>query len=214
MRKNAERELLALGFEIREGAYVRRSELADTGMSLYIEVSEEGEVLSKVTDIFSGEEYTLHLSASAVGTFVGKVRMEYERELASVRAVLLQGYRFGSLQSQQIVDYVSKKYGDELEFLWDDSPDSAISRRKDTGKWYLIIMSVKASRIGLVGEEKIEVMNLHAEPDVVEKIVDGVHFFPAYHMNKKHWLTVPLDKRVSSEKIFEMIDDSYRLAKK
>ena len=214
MRDSTVKELESLGFfKGEDGVYESRSELGDTEMALCIRVNADGEISTSVKDCF-GEEYTLHLSESAVGSFVGKVRVEYEKRISLVRAALLQGYRFGSRQSKEIVDYVYKKYGDELEFLWDDSPDSAISRRKETGKWYLIIMSVKASKIGLAGEDKIEVMNLHAEPSEVERLLDGVHFFPAYHMNKKHWLTIPLDERVKSEKIFEMIDNSYRLAKK
>lgn len=34
--------------------------------------------------------------------------------------------------------------------------------------------------------------------------------FPAYHMNKEHWITVLLDGTVEEEKIFELIDTSFQ----
>ncbi|MBF1202590.1 MAG: MmcQ/YjbR family DNA-binding protein, partial [Fusobacterium periodonticum] len=36
---------------------------------------------------------------------------------------------------------------------------------------------------------------------------------PAYHMNKKHWCTICLDGTVELEKIYNLIDISYELAK-
>ncbi len=207
------KSLEALGFEKRAGEYVCELELVDGEMLLSVTVSPEGEISSRVTDADTGEEYTLHLS-EASGAFVGRVRFEYEGAMSKIRAELLKGYRFGSPQGAQIIDYVSKKYGDELEFLWEDTPDNAIYRRADTGKWYLAMLTIKPSKIGLAGEDKIEIIDLHAEPDTIEKIVDGERIFPGYHMNKRHWLTIPLDGRVESAQIFEMIDESYRLAKK
>lgn len=34
---------------------------------------------------------------------------------------------------------------------------------------------------------------------------------PAYHMNKKHWNTIILNKTISDEVLIEMINDSYTL---
>jgi len=37
---------------------------------------------------------------------------------------------------------------------------------------------------------------------------------PGFHMNKKHWNTVIVDGTLSKKQIFEMVDESYRLAGK
>ena len=37
---------------------------------------------------------------------------------------------------------------------------------------------------------------------------------PGYHMNKKHWNTVDINKDVPDELILKMIDDSYALVVK
>ena len=34
---------------------------------------------------------------------------------------------------------------------------------------------------------------------------------PAYHMNKKYWITVPLDERIEDEELFKLVEKSYNL---
>ena len=34
---------------------------------------------------------------------------------------------------------------------------------------------------------------------------------PGYHMNKKHWITVIIRPEISTQTVFELIDDSYNL---
>jgi len=55
--------------------------------------------------------------------------------------------------------------------------------------------------------------NLHNSPEEIEKLIDNKRYFPAYHMNKKHWCTICLDGTVELKEIYELIDISYELAK-
>ena len=111
-----------------------------------------------------------------------------------------------------VVKYAERKYGTRLEFLWND--DNSVMRRRDNAKWYLAILPVQRNKIGLDGEGKIEIIDLRAPKEELPKLLDGVNYLPAYHMNKKSWFTIPLDGRVSAEIIFALIDMSYELAKK
>ena len=45
-----------------------------------------------------------------------------------------------------------------------------------------------------------------------EEYPDAV--LPGYHMNKKHWNTIIVDGALSKKQLFDMVDDSYRLAGK
>ena len=36
--------------------------------------------------------------------------------------------------------------------------------------------------------------------------------FAGYHMNKNSWITIKLDGSIKIEKIFELIDNSYKLS--
>ncbi|MBW1708710.1 MAG: MmcQ/YjbR family DNA-binding protein [Deltaproteobacteria bacterium] len=58
-------------------------------------------------------------------------------------------------------------------------------------------------------------VSLKCDPDLalsLREVYKAVQ--PAYHMNKRHWNTVVLDKTVPNNEIFTMIDDSYELVVK
>ena len=48
----------------------------------------------------------------------------------------------------------------------------------------------------------------------INRLVDYKKYFPAYHMNKKNWVTICLEGKVDLKEIYEKIDQSYILAKK
>lgn len=167
----------------------------------------DGRLYSLLTDSFSGEEYVLHRVSYASGTFVGAVREHHGRLIDSIIQKCFDTDIFREKQSEEIIDYVRDRYSNEPEYPWDD--DNAIWRRDDNGKWYAALLNVSKTSLGLDGEGKAEVINLKAPPDVVSELIQKDGILRAYHMNKKHWFTVVLDGRVSSEEIFSLIDKSY-----
>lgn len=87
-------------------------------------------------------------------------------------------------------------------------------RREDTRKWYGVLLAVPERKLGIASDGTAEIIDLRADPGVLAALVDGERYFPGYHMNKKHWLTIRLNGSVSAEEIFCRIDESYRLAVK
>ena len=75
-------------------------------------------------------------------------------------------------------------------------------------------MIVSKRKLGLDVDESVEIIDLHADPDFIDAVVDGKAYFRGYHMNKKRWLTVLLDGSVSEHDVFPLIDASYKLAEK
>ena len=107
-----------------------------------------------------------------------------------------------------------RTYGDELEFLWEKFSGNAVWRRKDNKKWYAAVLSVSKRKLGFDSDEIAEVIDLRIQPEKLEDLIDNKNYFPAYHMNKKHWFTIILDGSVPSDVIFDYLKDSYDLAKK
>ena len=68
-----------------------------------------------------------------------------------------------------------------------------------------------ASRLGICEDAPIEILNLKCEPILTGSLTDGCHIFPAYHMNKTHWISVRIDNGLQEDKLFFLIDMSYRL---
>lgn len=109
-----------------------------------------------------------------------------------------------------IFQYVKKQYGTIPEYLWKDSPDSAILRA-DNGKWYALFMNVEGCKLGVDSNDKKDIMVVKCEPDMVNMMIQVKGFLPGYHMNKENWLTVLLDGTVEEAKILDFLDMSYDL---
>ncbi len=113
----------------------------------------------------------------------------------------------------EVFGYVRDRFGTEPEYLWQTDPNFAVLRRGGNKKWYGIIMDIPRSKLGLSGEEKVDILNIKCGPQLLGSFLAQEGFHPAYHMNKSHWLTVRLDGSVSSDQIFGLLEMSYELTK-
>lgn len=114
------------------------------------------------------------------------------------------------MEREEIFEYVKNRYGTMPEYLWSSSPDSAVLRHKN-GKWYAVILKVERSRLGLDGDDAVEIMDVKCNPEIAAMIIQSRGFFPGYHMNKKHWITALLDGTVEEAKLLDFLDMSYDL---
>lgn len=114
------------------------------------------------------------------------------------------------LKREEIYEYVKKQYGTVPEYLWKESPESAVLRHKN-GKWYAVLMQVEKSRLGLEGDTKVDILDVKCDVDMVGLLTQTYGFLPGYHMNKKYWITMLLDGTVSEAKILDFLDMSYDL---
>ena len=179
--------------------------------NLTVKIRSNGAVQTALYDCDAEENYTLHLVAEASGEFVNRVRDELDKVLRDIEQNCFENTK--SEIVQKILDYGKEKYGNDPEYLW-EGYDYAVLRRKDTKKWYALIMDVPKKKLKLDGDGIAEILDIRFDPDQLAQKIDLKYFFPAYHMNKKHWITILLDGGVSPEEIFGYIDDSYRMAKK
>jgi predicted DNA-binding protein (MmcQ/YjbR family) len=185
--------------------------ILDNQFKLQITVARDGKIFTKLEDNFSGEEYILHLVENSVGEYVGNVRQEYEKILQSFIESCCDSNIFSGELTQKLIEYVKKNYGDELEFLWEKYPTTAIWRRQDTKKWYGLLNTLSERKLNLDSDKIVDTVNLRGD---AEKFIDGKKFFPAWHMNKKTWLTIRLDNSVEFEKICRLLNESYKIAVK
>lgn len=205
-------KLEPFGFQLEGGYYLYRKTFQDCDLQLTVRISPLGEIFSQIIDLTSQEPYTLHLAESAVGSFVGSVKSQYEETLLEIAEQCFEPDIFKTQQAKALIEYVRAAYGDELEFLWQKFPDNAVWRRKDNQKWYGIILTVSRRRLGLPSDEIVEIIDLRLDPSEMEKTVDGQKYFPGWHMNKKHWYTMILDGSVELDELRRRVDESYSLA--
>ena len=114
-----------------------------------------------------------------------------------------------SSQRERIMRYMQDTYGTEAEYLWADSPASAVFRHPASRKWYAIIMGVLPERLGLSGEQVLYVMNVKCSTIMIGSLLSTKGFLPAYHMNKNHWISIVLDNSVPDDQITPLLELSY-----
>ncbi len=112
-------------------------------------------------------------------------------------------------QRERIIQHIQDVYGVEAEYLWADTPDCAVFRHPGSKKWFGITMNVLSGRLGLGGEEPIDIINVKCGPILAGSLLTEKGFLPAYHMNKTNWITILLDNTVPDEQITPLLELSY-----
>jgi predicted DNA-binding protein (MmcQ/YjbR family) len=109
----------------------------------------------------------------------------------------------------EVLKYAKRQYGTGPEYLWRSAPDYCVLRHGDNRRWYAIIMDLPKSRLGLPGDEIVDVLDLKADPVLSVSLRDGKSIFPGYHMQKGSWITVLLDGSVEKRQICWLLDRSF-----
>ena len=96
------------------------------------------------------------------------------------------------MTKQSFLEYCSGTYGTSPDYPFDDDFETAVLRHADNRKWYAIVMHVSRRKFGFESDEVIDVVNLKLPTEMFGSFgaPDGV--YPAYHMNKLHWISVLL----------------------
>ena len=111
---------------------------------------------------------------------------------------------------KELIKHIEKKYKAKPEYLWKSYPEYAVFRHSDNNKWFALVATVERKKLGLSGDEDIDVINLKVDDPMYRDMLireDGI--MPAYHMNKQRWITVLLDGTVPEDQVFNLIDMSY-----
>ena len=114
-----------------------------------------------------------------------------------------------SSQRERITQYIQDTYGTQAEYLGADSPGNAIFRHPASKKWYAALMRVLPEKLGLAGEEALDVMDIRCSTILIGSLLSTKGFLPAYHMNKNHWISVVLDNSVPDDQITPLLELSY-----
>ncbi len=201
--------LVKFGFVKDCEGFVFEKLFKDNLFKAVIKIDFEGNILGKVMDIENDDEFLPLRVEDQKGAFVGEVRSEYEKILESIRNECFVRNYFVCPQSNRITNLIIERYGNKPEFLWEKYDDTGIFRNPESQKLYAIIMEVYRSKIQKGKKGFIEVMNVKLAPEHIENLLRQEHFYPAYHMNKKYWISIILDETVIDKKIMELVEESH-----
>ena len=83
-------------------------------------------------------------------------------------------------------------YSTSPDYPFEDDFETAVLRHADNRKWYAIVMRVSRRKFGFDSDEIIDVVNLKQPTEMFGSFGAGAGVYPAYHMNKLHWISVLL----------------------
>ena len=97
-----------------------------------------------------------------------------------------------AMTKQSFLKYCLDTYGTSPDYPFDEDFETAVLRHTDNRKWYAIVMKVSRRKFGFENDEVIDVVNLKLPTEMFGSFgaTDGV--YPAYHMNKLHWISILL----------------------
>ena len=202
------KKLLSYGFSKNKSGLEVQKLIKDGEFKAFVQVSDKGEVSGRVYDAESDEEF-LPLRVEDGGAFVGAVREEYSKLLTEIRDNCFCENYFVAPQSNRLSEMIYEKFGDRPVFMWKEYPTFGVYKNQESGKWYGLIMYLQRSKLqsGLAGAT--DVLNVKIDKDKIPDLVKNNGYYPAYHMNKKYWITITLDETLSDNEIFSLIEESY-----
>jgi len=114
--------------------------------------------------------------------------------------------------ASKIRQYILDTYGVAGENPWMNAPDQTIFRHPRTGKWFAVLLEgFPCSRLTPGNAEKITLLNVKCDPLLIPSLTDEKRIFPAYHMNKEHWISLLSERFSAREEIAFFINMSYHL---
>lgn len=199
---------IAYGFSKTGDYYILQSDIDMENFNVIVKIGKDSFEVN-VIELPFNEEYILFNVLDSKGKFVSQIRKKVNELIEDIVKSC-----FTSLDYRKILlNYVREKYGTIPEEPWEDNNHATI-KTSNSKKWYGIFMSIPYKTLGLDKSGKIDVLNVKLNPEVIKSLIDKKHFFPAYHMNKKYWISIVLDSDTDLNLVKSLIDESFNLVEK
>ena len=96
------------------------------------------------------------------------------------------------MTKQEFLNMCLDFYGTSPDYPFEEDFETAVLRHADSRKWYAIVMRVSRRKFGFECDEVIDVVNLKLPIEMFGSFGAADSVYPAYHMNKLHWISVLL----------------------
>ena len=94
------------------------------------------------------------------------------------------------MTKQQFLQYCFDTFGTSPDYPFDEDFETAVLRHSDNRKWYALVMRISRRKLGFPSDEAVDVVNLKLPTDMFGSFGSDDGVYPAYHMNKLHWISV------------------------
>lgn len=202
-------KLVEYGFILKKDTYIYKYELKNSDFYSYFYI-ENNTFEIKVFDSVTEEGYLLFNVPDSTGKIVSTIREEIDNVIDDI---LWKCFSRSNLK-EELLKYTTNVHGTIPETPFEKLPTSYTVKTHNKNKWYGLFMDITYKQLGIDNQDTVHILNVKNHPEKIEELIDYIHFFPAYHMNKKHWITIVLNKSTDVELVKKMIDDSYSIVEK
>ena len=199
------------GFVENRGVWTYSCQILQGDFVMTVSITADN-VSFQVFDQETGDPYPQVHMQSMTGSFVASVREACLEILYQIRKACFDVQDFICPQTKRIMAQIQEKYGNQLEYLWEKSPDTAVLRHEGNQKWYAVLMRIPWDNLEKGREGLVEAVNL--KHDQVAGLLLNKGIYPAFHMNKRYWISVAFDDTLSDEMVLELIEKSWNLTSK
>ena len=203
-----EDRLLDYGIQPEGEGLTFRKPLPEDHMEIVL--TYDGALRGQILDLAAGEEYLNFRNERAAGYGAG-IRQKFLELLLDIRENCCKNQHFRSPQARRICESMEETYDCTPEFLWPSIPSYAAFRRKGTKKWFAVMGSVPMSKLDpdFPRRGDVEVVNVKVDSGQIREILGRPGCYPAFHMNKKCWVSLILDDTLPDGEIQARIADSF-----
>ena len=76
-------------------------------------------------------------------------------------------------------EYIAGTYGVEPDFPWARFPNHMVFRHEQNRKWFALLMSIPGSKLGIPGDQTVDILNLKCDPLLTGSLRREPGFYPA-----------------------------------
>ena len=117
------------------------------------------------------------------------------------------------MTKEELFALIESEYNVRPDYPWLDTPEGAVFRHADNRKWFALSMPVPR-RYAYPGEAgEVDAVNLKCDPVLSGMLRGEPGIFPAYHMNKVHWITVLLDGSADDDRLRFLLRRSFEMTR-
>ena len=96
------------------------------------------------------------------------------------------------MTKQEFFELCSSSYLALPDYPFDEDFETAVFRHTDNRKWFALVMRISRRKLSIDSDDMVDVVNLKLPSEMFGSFGEADGVYPAYHMNKLHWISVIL----------------------
>ena len=208
------KKLISYGFKKKSSCYTFSKYFMEDDFQAEIKVSSNYHIYATVYDSVTGEEYLELKVKDQKQLYVQEVKEAYLNLLQDIRDKTFIKANFLTPQANRVCDLIKKKYATTPCFMWKQAPNCGVFKHDENDKWYGIIQNLDFSKLDEDKTGLVEILNLKLDEKDIPRFLKIEGIYPAWHMNKKYWISIILNETLNDQDILKYIDTSFILTKK